>query len=858
LEAAPNEATEGFDMKKKPGGEPPPLREQVLTALGLTKRPTHPRELASRLLDSDEDLPEFLELVERMVEEEHLEQLPGGRVKLGRRRDPVPTSSRAKADVWVGTFAQNPRGFGFVTQAGYDDVFIPPDAIFEAFHGDQVTVRVVGRSAKGLEGRIEGVVKRRDPRVTGVVVLRQKALWLEPDDARIRGPISLLVAEGAKDGDACVAEITRFPAFAGESPQGKIVSVLGRAGDPRTEVLKILANHQVLEGHAEATLENAAEVARLLKTPTLGNRRDLRHVPLPTIDPEDARDHDDAVWVERSGAGYRAYVAIADVSEFVQPGSALDEEARGRGCTIYLPDRAVPMLPSQLAADLCSLLPDVDRYCLAVIAELDAFGQVTEYEVVEGVMRSAAKLTYGGVARTLGFDPESPQSPAAEAMKAELETLAELAEKLRKRRFARGSLDLDLPEARVLLDEESGMPTEVKKRATRPGLKRAYALIEEMMLLANELVATWLTKRKVPAIYRVHLPPDPEKLERLSNVGEKLGLRLDVSTLQDPKELSALLVRLGDHPRKEVLSMLLLRSLKQAQYDINNLGHFGLASPCYLHFTSPIRRYPDLTVHRQVKNVLRGLPVDRSAGAIEQLREAATESSQRERAAMEVEREVLDLYRAVYMQRHVGESFPGKVTGVTGSGIYVQIDEPFCDVLVKFESLGPDRYEMSDDELSLVGSRSGDTVSLGDRITVTIEDVALLRRTVYARRELSETELSELRERATGTRPRAARTPLRSSREREGARGGAFALRGPGAGPKDGSAPKRSFKSAASKSAAGKTVGKAGGTSAASASAKGARRPSEKLLARGRTSPRSASEKATTRRTTRKPSRTKR
>jgi len=834
-------------MKKKSGGAPPPLREQVLTAFGLAKRPMHPRELASRLLEAEEDLPEFLELVERLIEEEHLEQLPGGRVKLGRRQEPTPAQSRGQADAWVGSFSQNPRGFGFVTAQGYDDVFIPPDAIFEAFHGDQVNVRVVGRSDKGPDGRIEGIVKRRDPRVTGVVNQRQKALWLEPDDARIRGPISLGGDTlGASDGDACVAEITRFPAFSGETPQGKIVSVLGRAGDPRTEVLKVLANHHVVEGHSEATLENAAEMARLLAKPSLEGRRDLRQVPLPTIDPEDARDHDDAVWVERRGTGYRAYVAIADVSEFVQPDSALDEEARDRGCTIYLPDRAVPMLPRQLAADLCSLLPDVDRYCLAVIAELDSSGHVIEYELVEGVMRSQAKLTYGGVARTLGFDPESPQSAAAEAMKGDLEVLAELSEKLRKRRFARGSLDLDLPEARVILDEESGMPTEVKKRATRPGLKRAYAVIEEMMLLANELVAAWLTKRKVPAIYRVHLPPDPEKLERLGAVGEKLDLRLDLKTLEDPKQLSALLVRLGDHPRKEVLSMLLLRSLKQAIYDIDNLGHFGLASPCYLHFTSPIRRYPDLTVHRQVKHVLRGLAVDRSAGAIEQLREAAAESSKKERSAMEVEREVLDLYRCVYMQRHVGESFPGKVTGVTGSGIYVQIDDPFCDVLVKFESLGPDRYELSDDELSLVGTRSGDSVTLGDRIMVTIEDIALLRRTVYARRELTDEVLNELRERAAGTRPRAPRASFGPPRDRDGPRRGTPARRPGGpASPKDGPAPKRSFKSAT-------TLSSAEGRSATASGTKGPRRTSEKLLARGRTSPRTTSEKATTRRVTRK------
>src|SRR5690606_36021754 len=271
----------------------------------------------------------------------------------------------------------------------------------------------------------------------------------------------------------------------------------------------------------------------------------------------EARDHDDALWVIRHEGGYRAYIAIADVSEYVRPESPLDEEARARGCTIYLPDRAIPMLPRALAGDLCSLLPEQDRFCMCVIAELDRSGAIQKYEIVEGVMRSAAKLTYGGVARCLGYDDESPQSAQAELFKEDLLVLAELTEKLRKIRMNRGALDLDLPEARVVIDYETNAPVEVKKRATRSGLKRAYGLIEELMLLANELVAQWLSDKTAPAIYRVHGKPDEEKLGRLAKITDQLNVKVDLNALSEPLGVSQFLASIADHEKKPVLEMLL-------------------------------------------------------------------------------------------------------------------------------------------------------------------------------------------------------------------------------------------------------------------------------------------------------------
>lgn len=711
----------------------------------------HARELADALGVAPSSFNRLSEQLEQLCFDGSIQRLGGHRF---RAIDP----DAKRRESWEGMLTVNPRGFGFVAAAGHDDVFIPPDAIGAALHGDKVVVSIANRSSRGLEGRIESVVARRNKRITGTLRKRGRRSWLEPDDTRLRGPIVLVdspkrrdLAEDAesddalpadskesepkgRDGDAAIIELIRFPESADEALEGRLVAVLGSPGDPNTEVAKILLREQIVEEHPLLAMQEAEAMAAKLSRLPVESRRDLRAIPLPTIDPKDARDHDDAVWVEKNGDGYRAYVAIADVSEYVTEGSALDSEARARGCTIYLPDRAIPMLPSALAADLCSLLPDRERLCLCVIADIDRNGKVESFEVVEGIMRSSAMLTYEGVALALGFTENGPRSLQAEAMRSGLRHLDEVSRRLRKSRMSRGALDLDLPEPHVLLDEETGAPNDVVRRAKDPGVKRAYQMIEELMLLANELVAQWLSSQKSVAVYRVHSTPDPAKLERVASVANKLGFELDPLELAEPKALGRWLRRIADHPKKSVLEMLTLRSLKQAVYDIVNVGHFGLASDAYLHFTSPIRRYPDLVVHRLVKALLRGgkplsLPAD-----VEKIRGCATESSQRERASMEVEREVVDLYRTLLMQDRVGQTFEGTVTGVTGTGVYVALDEPYVDVLVRFENLGADQYELSDDDLAVVGQRSGDRIELGSRLAVVIEEANITRRTTLARR----------------------------------------------------------------------------------------------------------------------------
>ena len=705
-----------------------PKHSAIINLLSEQARALHAREIAARLHIADKDYSSLLRLLERMVFDGAISPATGQRFKA---RRVVPERGLRE-----GTLSVNPRGFGFVSTAGIpDDLFIPEEAMAGAMHGDLVLARVVSHTARGLEGEIEKVVERAHKRVAGVLRRRGRALWLEPDDTRIRGPIILAPSSLGRDGDAAVAKITRYPDYPREVPEGEIEAVLGAPGDPNVEVAKVLVREDVREEHPEEAIAEARAFGDEVPAEALAGREDLTHIPLPTIDPEDARDHDDAVWARREEDGsYTVWIAIADVSHYVRPGTALDAAAKERAFTIYLPDRAIPMLPRELSSSLCSLLPGKLRLCICVEVKLDPTGAPTDFRIFEGYMRSSAKLTYPGVARALKLTSLPPRSPEAEEHIEGLRVLQDVARLLRARRMRRGALDFDLPEARIILDEDTGAPISIERRAEDPGIKKAYQIIEELMLLANELVAQHLTKHGVPTVYRVHGPPDEERLEKLGEACQTLGVSLNVDDAKDPKKLSAFLKKVARLPQAKVVNMLLLRSMKQAAYDIANIGHFGLASATYLHFTSPIRRYPDILVHRAVRALLRKEHIDRSTSTVEALRTAATLASQREREVMEIEREVVDVYRALYMRGHIGDQFEGTVTGLVGTGVFVQLDSPFVDVLVRLDVLGPDDYDLDDSGLRVVGRRSGEVISLGDRMLVEIEDVALLRRTVYGRR----------------------------------------------------------------------------------------------------------------------------
>lgn len=708
-------------------------RAAVADVLAEENQPLHIHEIATRLGLTEGAYEALRRVLDDLCWDGTVVSLSGQRFRLAKA-----TRQAARHTEFLGLFSAHARGFGFVSGAGLsEDVFIPAESVKGAMHGDMVAIRIVTKSRRGAEGEVLRIVKRRNARIAGIVRKRGRSLWLEPDDTRIRGPI-VLAKESmmrVEDGSAAIATITRFPELNDENPEGTLEVVLGMPGDPNVEVAKILAREGIEEEHPAKCVQEAESYGNEVSADALVGREDLTHLPLPTIDPEDARDHDDAVWVARNEDGtYRVWVAIADVSHYVRPGTALDENAMQRGNSIYFPDRAIPMLPRALSSNLCSLLPDVVRLCLCVEIDLDATANVTNARLFEAFMRSRAALTYGTVARALGLVKEGPTDPAAEAMHDDLKVMYELTRLLRAGRLRRGALDFDLPEAKVVLDPTSGEPTDVVKRAQDPGIKKAYTIVEELMLLANETVAQQLTAHARPAIFRCHAPPDPARLERFVSMCTVLDVAFEPEDALDPKRLATFLKRISTHPRKQVLHSLLLRAMKQAQYDVVNVGHFGLASSAYLHFTSPIRRYPDLIVHRNVRAMLRKEPVDESDEAAERLRLAATTASDCERKGMEIEREVVDLYRALYMRSFVGSIHEGVVSGLVGSGLFVSLDHPYVDVLVRLESIGTDSYSLDETGLYVIGARNGERITFGDTMLVQIEEASILRRMVIAKR----------------------------------------------------------------------------------------------------------------------------
>jgi ribonuclease R len=557
--------------------------------------------------------------------------------------------------------------------------------------------------------------------------------WIDPDDPRLRGPMVAVgaIPSDAKPGLQVVGEIVRYPRFPDEVPEVEIVETLGASGVTEVEVAKLKIREGVVEEFPPEVQREAEAFPKSVTKRIKNLREDLRGYPLVTIDPSDARDHDDALWAERmKDGGYRVLIAIADVAHYVRPGSAIDQEAFERGCSIYLPDRAIPMLPAELSSNLASLVPGKDRLTMAVMVELGPSGGVHTYELIEGVMRSRARITYDGAARALGFSKEPAREKAAEAHLETLEVLSELADILRKRRTKRGSLNFDLPEPRIKFEESTGEPIDVYRQKGDPGIKRAYGIVEEMMLLANEVVAEDLHSRRMPAVYRVHGTPDEDKLLKVCEMAHALGEKLDPDDAVVPKKLAKFVRRIEGKPNASTIHYLLLRAMQQAQYDTKCTGHFALAAKYYCHFTSPIRRYPDLCVHRALKIVIHDDDYDEDVMRAD-FKRAAIESSRLERRSVKLERDVMDLYRAILMQGRVGEEFDAKISGMAGHGFYSSFDSPFVDALTPVERLA-DWYEMDDLGVRMIGERTGTVFALGDPIRLRVETVSIDRREIVA------------------------------------------------------------------------------------------------------------------------------
>ncbi len=710
-----------------------PTSGDVLALLRARKRAMHLGEVAARLGVPSDRRDEVLDLLESLAESGDVTELPGNRFRLksaGKRRP----QGEAGSGLVAGHLTVNPRGFGFVSaEDGGPDVFVPAEQMGAALHGDRVELRTRPTS-RGREGRVVAVRERRPPRITATLERRGKKAWLEPDDVRLRGPIAIVgeLPEGRASGLSVIAELERFPQHVDDQPAARITGLLGVQGMTAVEVAKIKIREGVVEEFDAATQAEAASFPDRVLPSEKEGREDLRELDLVTIDPDDARDHDDALFAEETRDGYRVVIAIADVSHYVRPGTAIDGSAFDRCTSIYLPDRAIPMLPPELSSNLASLVPQKDRLCMGVEVHLTRGGLVKRRRLFEGVMRSKGRLTYRGVARALGLAEGGPRQPQAEKRLPMLEALLELSRALRKKRLRRGALDFDLPEAKVRLDAHGVEPLSVERSRANPGVREAYRLVEEMMLLANEVVAGELKRLSVPAIYRAHGKPDEKKIELFARTARALGHDIDVEGARDPLVLSKFLRAIEDEEEAPILRYLLLRAMQQASYDVSaSIGHFGLATDDYLHFTSPIRRYPDLAVHRVVRAILRGEAVD-AAALVPRLRKASRQASRLERRAMVVERDVVNLYRAILVRERIGEEFEGSISGVDSHAFYVSFDEPFVDAKVPVERLDDDYYELDHLGIRLVGTRTATTFGLGDRITVRLEEVNVARREILA------------------------------------------------------------------------------------------------------------------------------
>jgi ribonuclease R len=669
----------------------------------------------------------------------------------------------------TGRIKVHPDGYGFVVPEDKttEDIHVAARARGASMDGDKVDVEWwVG--ARGLEGRIHKVLERGRGKITGQLSGAGRTISLIPDDARITGPVVLKGGPGGgKAGQAVVAEIVRYPEHPLDTMEVSVKKVLGDPDDPRTEIEKILACADVSEEFPPEVVRAAAHVPTEVRPNDRKDRVDLRHIPFVTIDPETARDFDDACALESlPGGGHRLWVAVADVSHYVREGSPIDSEAVSRGVSVYLPSRAIPMLPEALSSHMCSLVPEEDRLAMVVRIDFDREAAVQDTDFAAAVIHSQARLDYPGVAAALAGETKGKRKKYEPFVPA-LQQMDALARKLRARRFERGSLDLDLPEAVVELDQDDPrLVRDIRRSRRDPGERQAYSMIEEFMLAANEAVGNSFQLRNEPVLWRVHDAPDAAKLEIFAGLAESYGMPFDMDEARTPKGLGRLLQRLKGHPAEKPLSFQLLRSLKQATYDLVNIGHFGLASAAYIQFTSPIRRYPDVVAHRRLKYRLArmgkpagGFPPFPADHEVEGLTRVAAETSFAERKAMEIEREVVDLYRTFFMRDRVGDVLSGTISAVTSFGVFVAADEPFVEGLIRAEELGDDIFTFDEARLRLVGRRSGHAFALGDSVTIEVLSVSVARRRIDFRLQgrTSSTVGDRPPERRAGRGDRAAR-----------------------------------------------------------------------------------------------------
>lgn len=724
-------------------------KEAVLAAVAHPQyQPMKIKELAILLSVGRDERKEFSRVLDSLVKE--------GKISISARGK----YGRAGQFTNRGVFDCTKGGFGFINTGveGEEDIFVAKEDTLNAFSGDVVTYVLLEESSasarrqrggrrrgrgnpvqsgggKHIRGRITGIVEHATSRLVGRVDMCRGFAFIIPDNPKYSHDIFVEQPQlmGAKDGDKVVVQLTEYPEQAGKNPVGEVVEVLGHADTPGTDILSVAKSYNIPIDFPDEALAEAAEVPSEVSESELaeelrgGRRRDLRGWLTITIDGEDAKDLDDAITLEALENGnYRLGVHIADVSHYVREGSALDAEALRRGTSCYLTDRVIPMLPKALSNGICSLNEHCDRLTLSCIMEIDAKGQLTAHEIVPAVIRVDHRMTYTDVNLLITGQADEALRVRYQDILEMLSECAALSDRLRRRRGSRGALDFDFPEAKIILNED-GAVQDIKPYEHN----RATRLIEDFMLCANETVAEDFYWQDAPFLYRVHPEPDGDHMKAFSSFIQHFGYSLHTGNgTVHPKELQKLLSELDGSPYEGLISRVLLRSMQKAKYSTSNSGHFGLSAQYYTHFTSPIRRYPDLQIHRIIKESLKGgLNEARRQHYYGLLDSVAEQSSRTEVRAAETERAVVKMKKAQYMSERIGQRYEGVVSGVTSWGFYVELPNT-VEGLVRLADLHDDYYTADTEQYQVVGTRSGRRFMLGQTVAVVVTNADLYLNTI--------------------------------------------------------------------------------------------------------------------------------
>ena len=674
------------------------------------------REMAILLSVPKEKRQELQEVLDALIAEGKIEVSKKGKY------------TKAEGNYIIGTFTSHQRGYGFVTIEGEEeDMFIPAEDTGGAFHKDVVQITVSSAvTGRRREGKVVKILSHGITQVVGTYENSKNFGFVVPDDPKINKDIFVPRerSKGAVSGHKVVAEITDY-GKKDRKPEGKVVEILGHINDPGTDIISLVRAFALPVEFPTKVLNQAERVAKDVSTADMAGRMDIRDLLTVTIDGEDAKDLDDAITLSKEGDIYKLGVHIADVTNYVQEYSALDEEAKERGTSVYLVDRVIPMLPHTLSNGICSLNQGEDRLALSCMMDIDAKGRVVGHKIAETVVCVDRRMSYTAVKKILE-DKDEKTIKEYQDFVPMFELMKELAAILRKKRMQRGSIDFDFPETKILLDDK-GHPVEIKPYERNVATK----IIEDFMLIANETVAEDFFWQQVPFVYRTHDNPDSEKIHKLATFINNFGYSIHIG--QDevhPKELQKLLQKIEGSTEEPLISRLTLRSMKQAKYSTISSGHFGLATNYYCHFTSPIRRYPDLQIHRIIKECLRGKMNDKRISHYDKiLPEVAKHASDMERRADEAERETEKMKKVEYMSAHIGEEFEGVISGVTAWGFYVELPDTI-EGLVHVTSLKDDYYDYSESTYELVGQITNHRYKLGQKVRVVVTATDALLRTI--------------------------------------------------------------------------------------------------------------------------------